>query len=92
MQAGKLISMANQIAAFFRSYPDDEAIAGIHRHLHAFWTPAMMSTLQDHLTHDTDGVDKLVAAAMRRDPAVESPVDRALSPVREADAMASDAG
>ena len=92
MQPGKLISMANQIAGFFRSYPDEEAVAGVHRHLEAFWTPVMVRTLRQHLTHDTDGVDSLVVQAMRRDPDVDSPVDKVLSPVREGGAMASDAG
>ena len=92
MQPRKLIAMANQIATFFRSYTDEEAVAGIHRHLEAFWTPGMVRTLRQHLTHDTDGVDGLVLAAMRRDPAVTSPVDKVLSPVREGGAMASDAG
>ena len=92
MQPGKLISMANQIASFFRSYPDEEAIAGVHRHLEAFWTPVMVRTLRQHLTRDTDGVDSLVVQAVRRDPDVDSPVDKVLSPVREGGAMASDAG
>ncbi len=92
MQPVKLISMANQIAGFFRSYPDEEAVAGVHRHLEAFWTPVMVRTLRQHLTHDTDGVDSLVVQAMRRDPDVDSPVDKVLSPVREGGAMASDAG
>ena len=92
MQAGKLIAMANQIATFFRSYPDEEAVAGVHRHLEAFWTPGMVRTLRQHLMHDTDGVDSLVMAAMRHNPEVTSPVDKVLSPVRESGAMASDAG
>ena len=92
MQPVKLIAMANQIATFFRSYPDEEAVAGVHRHLEAFWTPVMVRTLRQHLTRDTAGVDRLVTAAMRRDPAVGSPVDKVLSPVREGGALASDAG
>lgn len=92
MRAEKLISMANQIASFFRSYPDEEAVAGIHRHLQAFWTPVMVRTLQQHLTHDTEGVDALVTRAMRQDPDTDSPVDKVLSPARAAGAMASDAG
>ena len=52
----------------------------------------MMRTLRQHLAHDTAGVDGLVAQAMRRDPAVDSPVDKVLSPVREGGPMASDAG
>ena len=92
MPPRKLIAMANQIATFFRSYPDEEAVAGIHRHLEAFWTPGMVRTLRQHLMRDTDGVDSLVMAAMRRDPEVASPVDKVLSPVREGGSIASDAG
>lgn len=92
MRPEKLVSMANQIASFFRSYPDEEAVAGIHRHLQAFWTPVMVRTLRDHLTVDTAGVDVLVAQAMRHDPDVGSPVDKVLSPARAAGPMASDAG
>ena len=92
MQPGKLITMANQIASFFRSYPEQEAVAGVHRHIEAFWTPAMVRTLRDHLTRDTEGVDSLVAEAMRHDPPSGSPVDRVLSPVPEGGMIASDAG
>ncbi len=35
----KLDHMANQIAAFFRSYPEEEAVAGIHDHIRSFWSP-----------------------------------------------------
>ncbi len=92
MRAEKLIVMANQIAGFFRSYPDDEAVAGVHRHLESFWTPGMVRTLRQHLTHDTSGVDVLVAQAMRHNPDVTSPVDKVLSPIREGGQIASDAG
>ncbi len=46
METGaKLDLMANQIAAFFRSYPDEEAVAGIHDHIRSFWSPAMRRDL-----------------------------------------------
>ncbi len=45
-QEDKLLRMANQIASFFRSYPDDEAVAGIHKHIEAFWTPKMVHKLE----------------------------------------------
>ena len=41
----KLVRMANQIACFFQSYPDDEAMAGIQKHIVAFWTPKMRRAL-----------------------------------------------
>ena len=92
MRPEKLLGMANQIADFFRSYPEPEAITGVHRHLKAFWTPVMVSTLRHHLMRESAGADHLVVQAMRQDPAEESPAEKVLSPVREAGQMASDAG
>ena len=42
----KLVRMANQIATFFRSYPEEEAVAGIQKHIKAFWTPKMIAHLE----------------------------------------------
>ena len=67
-------------------------MTGVHRHLEAFWTPAMVSTLRQHLMRESAGADHLVMQAMRHDPAEESPAEKVLSPVREAGQMASDAG
>ena len=44
----KLVRMANQIALFFRSYPENEAVAGIHNHIVAFWTPKMRRDIEDY--------------------------------------------
>ena len=44
----KLTMMANQIAQFFRSYPHDEAVAGVASHLEAFWPPRMIGVLRAH--------------------------------------------
>ena len=41
----KLVMMANQIAAYFRPYPRDRALAGIAGHLRDFWTPKMRASL-----------------------------------------------
>ncbi|MGC9271136.1 formate dehydrogenase subunit delta [Acidiphilium sp.] len=40
-QIEKLVYMANQIATFFASYPEDEAIAAIADHIDKFWDPRM---------------------------------------------------
>ncbi len=92
MQPGKLAAMANQIAQFFHSYPDDEAEAGVRRHLEAFWTPKMVATFRHHLAEDPTDVDPLVARAMRHDPDAVSPTERALAPEAATGAMATDAG
>ena len=92
MKQEKLEAMANQIATFFRSYPDDEAAAGIRRHLTSFWTPQMRSDLERRLQQDVSTMDPLVVRAMHSRDTVASPVERVTSPAQEAGQLASDAG
>jgi formate dehydrogenase subunit delta len=44
-EGAKLVRMANQIAAFFRSYPEAAAQEGVRVHLLSFWTPRMLLDL-----------------------------------------------
>lgn len=92
MRKEKLAVMANQIAGFFRSYPEEEAVAGIQRHIQSFWTPSMRERLDDG--NEADGVvlDRLVRLALHRAPAAASPVRNVTSPAAEAGQGASDAG
>ena len=90
MDDAKLISMANQIASFFRSYPDDEAEAGIRQHIQAFWTPKMRAAIRAEGPHD--GIDPLVATALRNWPAAESPIAKEVGSSPVGGQMASDAG
>ena len=92
MKPQKLASMANQIATFFRSYPDDEAAAGIRRHLVSFWTQAMRRDLDAWIEQGATDLDPLVVSALKRPITAASPVVRVTSPAREAGQMASDAG
>ena len=41
MSADRLVYMANQIAAFFRTQPQADAVAATADHLHKFWEPRM---------------------------------------------------
>ncbi len=45
MDAQRLIYMANQIAAFFTAYPEQEAVAATENHLRQFWDPRMRAQL-----------------------------------------------
>ena len=92
MRPEKLLSMATQIAGFFRSYPQEEAVSGIHKHVEAFWTPGMIATLRQHLLDDGTSSDALVREALCRKPNAGSPVHNVAAPAREAGPMASDAG
>jgi formate dehydrogenase subunit delta len=44
-EGAKLVRMANQIADFFRSYPEAAAQEGVRTHLLSFWTPRMLHDL-----------------------------------------------
>jgi formate dehydrogenase subunit delta len=90
--ADKLIRMANQIATFFRSYPDDEASAGIHDHIVAFWTPRMRSTLVALSQADPARLDRLVIKAMGHFTAAESPIEKTTAGPAEIGQLGSDAG
>ena len=93
MKPEKLAQMANQIATFFRSYPDDEAAAGIKRHITSFWTPTMYACLEGWISEGhARGVDPLVSRALYRPDTAASPVKGITSPMREAGQMATDAG
>jgi len=62
----RLVHMANQIAAFFRSYPHDVAVAGIAGHIRQFWERRMRDQLAAHVAAGGEGLDPLVIAATKR--------------------------
>jgi len=50
MNIDNLVTMANQIGAFFESYPDRaEGRTEIANHLQRFWAPRMRSALFAHI-------------------------------------------
>lgn len=49
MNNDRLISMANQIADFFQSYPEGEAVEGVSVHIQKFWDPRMRQGIFAHL-------------------------------------------
>ena len=65
MSPEKMVRMANQIAAFFRSQPGDtaESVAG---HLGDFWEPRMRRQLLDHIADGGEGLDPEVIDAAER--------------------------
>ena len=92
MSIEKLTRMANQIAGFFRSYPEDKALAGIRDHLVAFWTPAMRETILTHVGRGGEGLDPLVVQALRRGQPGESPIEKEIAGPEEVGQLGSDAG
>lgn len=64
MRIEKLIRMANEIAAFFHSYPEEQAITGIRDHLTAFWTRRMRSIIEAYAGQGGEKLDPLVIKAL----------------------------
>jgi len=90
MNTEKLAAMANQIAGFFRSYPDDEAAAGIRDHIQSFWTPGMCQAMLAE--GPRPGLDPLVVRAMWTAPRAESPILKETAGPEMVGQLASDAG
>jgi len=52
MNPSQLITMANQIGAFFETMPDRaQALADIATHIKLFWDPRMRQGLLAHIDH-----------------------------------------
>jgi formate dehydrogenase subunit delta len=62
----KLVSMANQIAQFFKSQPYDEAVAGIADHLRSFWTPKMRREIIERAKVGCEHLDTLATEAVKQ--------------------------
>ena len=90
MNTDKLIDMANQITSFFRSYPDDEARAGIRDHLESFWTLHMRQAILSEVTNAR--LDPLVSGALQASPTAESPILKETAGPERGGDLASDAG
>ena len=61
-----MLHMANQIALFFSSYPQEEAVAGVADHLQKFWEPRMRQHLHKFVTGGGGGLHQLVLEAEKR--------------------------
>ncbi|MCG7393820.1 formate dehydrogenase subunit delta [Microvirga sp. ACRRW] len=84
--------MANQIASFFRSYPEEQAIKGIHDHLVAFWTPGMRRDLLSYASQGGGKLDPLVVKAVSDPQTGKNPIKKAISGPEVVGDLASDAG
>jgi len=63
MSPEKMMTMANQIAAFFKTQPGDDAAAQVAAHLNDFWEPRMRGELLRHVEAGGDGLDPLILKA-----------------------------
>jgi formate dehydrogenase subunit delta len=60
MNVERLVTMANDIAAFFASEADKQAAAEqVAAHLRRFWEPRMRATIRQHLSAGGAGLNEL---------------------------------
>ena len=64
MSDDKLVRMANQIADFFRTQPEDTAVAGAADHMKSFWNPVMRRQIYAHLDAGGAGLNDLAREAL----------------------------
>jgi len=66
MKTERLVEMANDIAAFFRTETvRDDAVAGIKTHLKKFWEPRMRREIIAHLDGGGAGLSDLARDAVK---------------------------
>ena len=67
MTTQRLVHMANQVASFFASYPEAEAIDGTANHLKSFWDPRMRREIEAHLRDKAGaGLSHIALEAVKR--------------------------
>lgn len=67
MDDQRMVTKANQIAAFFAPYPHDKAIEGVTDHLQKFWTKAMHRQLKAYIEQEQGkGLNDLVIEASQQ--------------------------
>jgi formate dehydrogenase subunit delta len=65
MDIGHLVTMANQIGDFFKSYPDaEQAKKDIVMHIKRFWALNMRLQLIEHAQASAEGLEPLVKEAV----------------------------
>lgn len=82
MSNSNIIRMANDIATFHTSFPEDEAAKLIAEHLNKFWPPPLRSQFFDLLDTESDKFHPLVVACAtqvrceKRNPICTAHIDR----------------
>ena len=68
MNIDHLITMANQIGDFFKSYPDQEkAKEDIANHLTKFWAPSMRNQIKAYVEKEAGkGLELIVIDAIKK--------------------------
>ena len=66
MKDERMVHMANQIALFFQTEPQDEAVTHVAGHLKQFWEPRMLRQLHAFIADGGAGLHNLVLEAAKK--------------------------
>lgn len=66
MNPDELIRMANQIADFFQSYPQTQAVAGVATHINDFWDPRMKGQIASIIADHGDKLKPLALDGLKK--------------------------
>ncbi len=75
MSPDKLVMMANQIASFFETLPNEDAAAGTAEHINQFWEPRMRRELLRLM--DEEGGRNLHETVLNARPLIRKPAEAA---------------
>ncbi|MES1923673.1 formate dehydrogenase subunit delta [Salinisphaera sp. T31B1] len=64
MDDDKMVRQANQIADYFKVYPQQRAEEGVEGHIRKFWEPRMKAQLLAYAAAGGEGLHPLVLAAI----------------------------
>jgi len=60
----RIVKMANQMAAYFKVFPEAEAVAGLANHINKFWDPRMRREFLQLAQAGAAGFEPLVVKAV----------------------------
>lgn len=84
METRDMVRMANQISAFFKNYPHDEALHDAATHVNNFWDPRMRRQLFKYLDGGGQGLDPFFVEAAKQ---IRRPSDKVEKPSNQADIL-----
>jgi formate dehydrogenase subunit delta len=64
MDAHHLVTMANEIAAFFTGEDSGKASENVANHLRRYWDPRMRKQIVDYLSHGGEGLSPVAKAGV----------------------------
>lgn len=80
----KLVRMANQIATFFLSQPEEVRVEGVATHINKFWETRMRRRFFEMIDHEIGGFLPLVVAASAKIKRPNAPDESAVGLGRDA--------